>query len=338
MFLLLLILSSIAFAQDDLHLSSIQNLEDKLPAYNNVIMPMDQTIKLQQGENKYQPPVKVVEWDRIINSGTDLGAINGGISIIRLEDNKPLRVNKRLHLRYYKLEDEHGFKYLVNKDGTTTFRIDSKYVSPLKPELAMYVTPLRYTPAPLIMEKRVYDRKLDLRPEASVYLGYVMGDFMKDLYNDPSARTGITNQVGMHLSTNWDLPFKAGAALHLEQTSYNLTSGSKVKYTSLSFGPLFKTKDLEYNDLKYRLVAQLRMSPFAKAITEGKNISEFRFNSTDLFTAFEHPIKNGFGEFVLGAFFQAQWLNIKQQTEIVSVRASNKANTSLGLSISQVFE
>jgi hypothetical protein len=325
-----------ALAQE-LDLRNIQDLQEKLPAYTEMDGPQASRTRGRTGRDKHRPPVKRVGWEKIKNSGIDLGAIKAKSPIIRLSDNQAFLTGSTVKARHYKLSDEHGFKYLIDEDGETKFKVDIKYIEPTNEVLALYRPPLKYTPAPLNIVKTEYDKKLRMLPEASVYFGHVQGDFMKDIYDDPKARSGSSNQYGIHFFTDWELPVKAGATIHLETSSYNLSNGGNINYRSISFGPQLKTKDLELVNFNYRAQIQLRVSPFARAIEESDGAVEFKFNSTDLMASLEHPFKNGWGQFVIGIFYQVQWLNFRDQPEEVSIRASNRTNNSFGLSIAQVF-
>lgn len=327
-----------ALAQDDLDLSSIRKMEDQLPDYD-VHQKTTEEINLEYTNRRFLPPSRPVSQEKIKNSETELGSIKAGAILMRLSDNKPLRVTKPIYTKFYRKEDEQGFKYLINKDGSMTYRIESRFVESIKPELALYEPPLRYTPAPQNITRTEYDRKLSILPEASFYIGQVQGDFMKDLFNDSEAGTGTSTQYALHLATKWKLPIKIGGVFHLEKAQYNLTAGGKVDYSSYSFGPQFKTRDFDSWFGPLRFQTQFRVSPWARATaqTQTGNV-EFKFNSADLLVSMEKPIKNFLGEFVLGVYFQNQWLNLKDQPELVSVNATNETNKSMGLMLAQVFD
>lgn len=333
---LLLFLAASAVAQDELDLSSIRKLEEKLPSYDRA--GIENTDRTRSG-NKWNLPSQNIQLKKILEGETSLGSINKGVRIVRIEDNQAFITSRPIFIRFYQLEDEHGFKYLVNKDGTTSYKVDTKLVEPIANELALTEPPTKYTPAPLHQVRAEYDKKLTLLPEVSFYIGPVMGDYMKDLFNDSKARSGISTQYGAHLFTEWSLPLKIGGVVHYESTIYGLTGGGKAHYSSLSFGPQLKTKNFEFSGRKYRGQLQLRIGPMAKVEADQLDATRtIEFNSTDLLVGLEHPIKNKFGELVFSAFYQMQWLNIKNQTEATSIRATNKTNKSLGLSIAQVFE
>ena len=334
MWLFLLIITP-AFAQVDL--TAIQDLDDELPNYQDY-KQSDEEVEFQRQNRKFRPPVRVVTQEEITSSGTQYGAIQAGTLIRNLKDNKNYKITKHMYVEYFNLEDENGFKYIQNKNADVKWRVRSEKIEPIKQELDLYVPPHRYTPAPDNIVRAEYDKKLSIPPEFSFYTGVVRGDYMKDLFEDNKARSGVSNQYGFHLFTNWKMPVKAGAVIHYEKSSYRLDNGGQVIYSSPSFGPQFKTRDYEILGNPLRLQAQFRVSPFAtaRAETVNGNVS-LKFNSADFLVSIERPIENRFGQFVLGLYSQTQWLNLREQPA-VSLKAANETNKSIGISFAQVFQ
>lgn len=333
---LLALLIAPAFAQVDL--SAIQELDEELPTFNDY-KQSDEEIEFTRQNRKFRPPTRVISVEEIKQSGTQVGAIRKGTLLRNIETNKNAEVTKLIYVKTFNLEDEHQFRYIQNKDGSMTWRVKSNMVEPLKEELSMYVPPLQYTPAPTNIVRTVYDKKLNVRPEISFYTGIVRGDYMGDLFNDNKARSGLTNQFNVHFFTEWKLPVKVGGVFHYERASYNLSNGGQVFYTSPSIGPQFKTRDFEFLGQPLRFQTNFRVSPLARATAKTlASNTTVKFNSADLVASLERPIKNGFGEFVVGAFYQSQWLNIRDQSSAVRLQASNETNKSFGLTFAQVFE
>lgn len=332
-----LLFSLSALAQDDLDLAPIRALEEELP--NTQYSGDTAGIKQRIHTSKHRSPYRKVTMDQILSSGTEHGHLKAGRYLIRLKDNRPVEITEEFFGKFYRLQDDMGFKYIQNNDGSCLYKIKSEFFNGIDKELALYEPPLKYTPAPTNIVRSDYDKKLRLLPEAALFAGIVQGDYMVDLFNDEEASSGLSTQYAAHVATKWDLPVQVGAVLHHEQTSYSLRGGGKIEYSATSFGPQFKTKDFDVAGNPLRFQTQFRVSPFAKAYgqTTNGNIS-FKFNSADLLVSAEHPIKNKLGEFVLGLYFQSQWLNIKEQPEIVSINATNEINKSFGLSLAQVFE
>lgn len=330
----ILFISSVAFSQIDL--TAIKKLDEELPNYSDY-KQADEEMDIQRTEGTFHPR-PIIRFEKIKNSGTELGSLQKGTLIRKIQTNENYQTYKQMFVRFYRQPDENGFKYLVNHDGSVTFRVRSGYVESIKEDLVLYEPPSRFTPAPQIIRSE-YDKKLSLPPEVTFYAGLVKGDFMVDLFNDSEASRGTSTQYGFHMFTNWALPIKAGGVLHYERTSYNLRDGGKIIYTAPSIGPQFKTKDFDWFSNPLRFQAQFRISPFAKASAETiHGPADIKFNSADFLASVEFPFKNRLGEFVLGFFLQNQWLNIKSQKSAVEVNATNRTNKTFGLSLAQVFE
>lgn len=335
--LLITLFSQVALAQDNLDLKAVRKLEDDLPAVTEYSEPSAE-IEKRKSQPKHYHPFRQIKLESILQSGTEKGHLTAGTVLIRLSDNKKLIITNEFYGKFFRLQDDLGFKYLMSEDGSCKYKINTDSFNSVEPELVLYEPPRKYTPAPLNIIRSDFDKKLQILPEVSFLIGRVQGNYMKDLFNDPEAASGSTTQFGAHLATRWRLPVKVGVVAHYERTTYGLSGGS-INYNAFSFGPQFKTKDFDSWFGVLRFQTQFRVSPFARATAQNSNQeADFKFNSADLLLSLEHPLKNRFGEFVVGVFFQSQWLSIKDQSESVSLSASNKPNESLGLSLAQVFE
>lgn len=332
----LLLLPLSAFAQNSF--PEIKDLEENLPDYQD-FNNLSETEEVIRQETRHIPPIRVVKLKTILKSGTQKGAITQGVPIFEIETNKTFYVQELAYVNFFNLEDELGYKYIQGKDGTAKWKLLSRHVEPIKQELDLYVPPHIYTPAPKDIPRANYDQKLAILPEAVFQIGMTTPTYMRELLMNPNLESGKTFIFGVNAYTQWKLPIKIGVTLKLENTMYSTGDGGSVKYLSPSIGPIFKTKDFELLGQPLRLYADFRLSPFAKAdVNTSYYNSSFKFNSADLGIGLERPVKNRFGEFVLGAFIQTQWLNIKDQKELVNISASNKTNRLLGLSFSQVFQ
>lgn len=334
----LLLLSISAFAQDqEIDLKILEKLDEAMPNYQTEAPVVDTEVRTQ-GPRKYIYPIGQVSMAQITTSGTALGAVKAGAIIVRLEDDEKFVIPKNMNVTYFLLEDEKGFKYLSSK-GKARYKILGDRIINTTADTNLFEPPDQYTPAPKNIIFAEYDRKLRVLPEPIFYAGFVDGSYMADLFNDERARYGKTTQFGFRTFANWDWPVLAGAVFSYERATYNLQNEGKVIYTSPSIGPLFKTKDFYLSDFSYRFQMQYRVSPFARADIETRGEDQnLKFNSSDFLVSVETPVKNYFGEFVVGFFFQAQWLNLKDQDTNTKLIANNQTNNSYGISLSQVFE
>ena len=336
MWILAFLISS-AFAQEDVDVKAIRKLEDKLPR-TEFSEDHHDTTHVRENRWNYELPIKKVEMKTIAESGISTGAVNKGAYLIRLQNNERIPIEEHRYVKYFRQEDEYGYKYLQNKDGSIQYKIRSDSVSMMKEDTVLYEPPKTYRPYEKAVVPIDYDHKLTIRPEVIFAAGLVRGDYMKDLFNDENARSGRTFRYGANAYTDWKLPVKIGGTFQYESTQYNLRMG-QLNYSAFSFGPIFKTKDFVAVDTPFRFHGQFRVSPFAKAsVVDSINNSSLKFNSADFLLGIEHPLKNSWGEFNVGLFYQAQWLSIKDQSEAVSLQARNGVNTSFGMSFSQVFQ
>lgn len=280
-----------------------------------------------------------VSIDEIKNSGVIRGHMKSGSTIIRLSDDKAFTTPKEIYVFRFALEDEHNFVYLKSNNNQIVYKVHSRNIEPIQQGFRLYEMPTSWSPAPENIIRTEYDKRLRMTPEAAVYVGYVQSGYVRDLFNDPKARAGAMNQYAFHYFTDWSLLFKIGGSLHYERSSFKLSGGGNVFYQAISIGPQFRTRDFEFFQTTWRLTTQIRVSPLGRMHGETTaGTVDFKFNVTDLMTTVEHPWSNGWGQFILGAFHQIQWLNMKDQPEIVSIRASNQTNQGLGLFLAQVFQ
>lgn len=336
MWILAFIISS-AFAQEDVDVRAVRKLEDKLPRTEFSDQHHDAT-EVRENRWNYDLPIKKVEMKTIVESGVSTGAINKGSSLIRLSDNTRIPIEDFRYVKYFRQEDEYGYKYLQNKDGSVQYKIHNDYVSMMKEDTVLYEPPTKYRPYEKAVVPINYDQKLNIRPELTFSAGLVRGDYMRDLFNDDNARSGKTLRYGANAYTDWKLPIKVGGTIQYEATQYNLRSG-QLNYSAVSFGPIFKSKDFSAVDTPFRFHGQFRVGPFAKATSVNTaSDTSLKFNSADFLLGIEHPLKNSWGEFNVGLFYQAQWLSVRGQTEALDLQARNGVNTSFGMSFSQVFQ
>lgn len=335
--LIALISLPVVAQEEDIDVESLRILEDHLPVTE--YSENNEEIQRTDSNTRFPHPYKHVPMKAILASPSERGHIKAGSKIVRLEDNKEVEVTESFYGKSYRLPDEFGFKYIISRDGKCRYKINISNFNSVEPEIALYEPPLKYTPAPTNIVRSDFDKKLKILPELTIMMGSVQGNYMKDLFNDDRASSGNSTQLGAHFATDWSLPIKAGAVIHYEKASYDLTGGSKINYSAVSLGPQFKSKDFSLLNQTLRFQTQLRFSPFARANAETPlGSANFKFNSADLLVSVEFPIQNRFGNFVLAPYFQRQWLTLKDQKEIVSLDASSGTNDSFGLSIAQVFQ
>jgi hypothetical protein len=157
------------------------------------------------------------------------------------------------------------------------------------------------------------------------------------ILNDTEANSGYSSRVFANAYTDWKLPVKIGATVHFERSFYKVDAG-KAETSSLSFGPLARSKNFSLWETPVRLMGQFRLSPFTTMSYENSlGSGTFKFNTYAILAAVEFPIKNFLGEFTLAPYYQQQWFSLKDQQEIVKLKSKSTSNSSFGLMISQAF-
>jgi hypothetical protein len=319
--LLFVLLSGTLHGQEIKNLENVRKLPDSEYSSSTVV---------GDSRNNFVPVVRPVSWEEIKRGGTEKIYLKEDASLIRIKDNKKITFTDGKFVTVFSQPDEHGFKYILSKNNSIDFKVHLSHLEPVKLVRELYEPPI-------FMKK--YDRSLRLTPEASIRTGFQKGDFIKDIFIGASGK-GYSQQYSASLFTEWELPIKVGLSLSLENAIYSLDNGGKVYYSSPSFGPLFQSQDVSIGeDFLLRAAMELRYSPFARARSESESGDQnLKFNSTDFFMSIKHPIENSLGSFLVGVFYQFQWLNLKSQDELVSIRTSQATNKSFGLSFSQAFE
>lgn len=324
-------------AQDDIDLSAIEELEQNLPDYKSeeIDDPSMQTRRAQ--ERRYRPPRQIIRMSEIETSGIEYGSIRPGIPVTNVKTNKTKIISRPIFVKSYRQADENGFRYLINKGGETVFKVSVDHLDPLREETALYVPPTKYQP--VLVRKNIsdFDTKLRFVPEIGGGGDIVSSGFISDLLNDTKANSGYSSRVFANLYTDWNLPVKIGATIHFERSFYKVDAG-RAETSSLSFGPMAKTKNFSVINTPMRLMTQFRLGPFATMNYENQlGSGTFKFNTYAILAALEFPIKNFLGEFTFAPYYQQQWFNLKDQQEIVKLKSKSTSNSSVGLMISQAF-
>lgn len=327
--LTLALLPCALFAQEGLHLETLRKLPDA-----------ENTSSTFVGESRstFKPIIRPIKWEEIKRGGTEKIHLKENASIIRLKDQEKIFLPAGKFITVFSVPDEHGFKYILTDAKSIDYKVHFSHLEPIKLVTDLYEPPHHYTVAPPIFIKK-FDRSLRIIPEATLRTGFQSGDFMRDLFRGADGK-GHAQQYSASVFTEWELPLKVGFAAALENATYGLEDGGKVYYSSPSFGPLFQSRDYNLGeDFLIRGAAELRYSPFAQARSESPaGDQNLKFNSTDFLISLKHPIENGLGNFLLGVFYQLQWLNIKNQDELVDIQTSQATNKSFGLTFSQAFK
>lgn len=333
--ILISLLSPQTLWAEDLDLSAIKELEQKLPKFKQ--SEIDQTEQNFRAQNRrYQPSRKIVTFEEIKKSPLLEGSLNSGVPVVELETNTAYNLPRAIYVKYHRLPDEFGNLYLVTNDFKVTHKVSSDYLSPVEIDLAMNPKPRYFSEAP-VLKLREVDTLLKLDHEVFAQLGFNQGSYFKDL-SGRAMSSGDTILAGYQFITNWKLSLKLGAHLKYEKSSFLAKDGTTMTYTSPTIGVTLRTRNFNLEEIPVRFQTMFGLSPFSRLVVLASDkSSEFKFNSFDINNSLQFPLENFWGEWSLGIFHQAQWLNIKSQSDEASLKATNRINTSFGLSLSQVF-
>jgi hypothetical protein len=274
----------------------------------------------------------------ILASGTELVSIREGTPLItNFRGQDDIITGRPIIARTYRMIDPKGYRWVLNKEGHIKWMVEDRLVHSIQQVTELYRPPHSYTPAPTNIPRREYDRQFKWRPEARFSAGLVRADFVRDLFNQRSSVRGQSTHYAASVFTDWDLPIKVGAGVNYELSQYQLSTGTQARYSSLSAGPIFRSRDIDWS-WPTRFQLQLRVSPFSALTSESAQGSiRVRFNSADLTAGVENLFKNYFGEFTMGLFFNLQWLNLQNQQFPVNLNSTQQSNKSVGISLAQVF-
>lgn len=328
---LLSLLIGSAHAQELSELRELSRFDKKHSIFSD-----KERIKVRTHPNKYGPVFQRVGLEEILTSPEELGVIKAGTFIYTMENSRKVFVDQDINVRFHRMPDEQGFKYLISKNGDIKFKVETKYIHSIAPETVMYEPPHSYTPAPE-REFIRWDQKLNAKYQLGVASSYMKADYLQDLLNLGSSPSGQMNHISGSVIADWEWPIKVGLGAHYQRAQFN-TDGGTTNFSTFSFGPIFKSKTFYPNEVAVRLNAQISYSPLGKMdVNISRGSTGFKFNSTDLHLGVEFPFPNRWGEFNVELFIHQQWINLKDQEEIVSLESSNKPNQAIGLGLSQVF-
>ena len=331
LFTLLFLFFSSAHAQELSELKELSKYNKKTSIFSD-----KKQVKVRKVKNKYDPTFVRVGLEEILSSPEELGVIKSGSVIYQIEDSKKIYLDKDIFIRFHRQPDEQGFEYIVSENGDITYKVETEYIHSIAQETNLYEPPHSYSAAPEI--KRIHwDEKLNSKFEVSLAVSRVEAHYIGDLLNLESTPSGQMTQLGMSYLADWDWPIKVGLGAYYQEAKYD-TDGKTTAFRSYSFGPIFKTKSFHPFNIETRIFTQMRYSPMAKVdVNISRGSTSFDFNTTDFLAGLEFPMKNRWGEFVISVFTHYQWMNLKNQEEIVAIESSNKANQAFGLGFSQVF-
>lgn len=301
---------------------------------------------------RYQPPFRVISLEEITQSKIVTSYLSKGAIIIPYppslsknqtisqKNKSPVNVimEKSKYVRHYKKPDHQDYFYLLDSKVKVIGKVHKRFISKLSEVLKMHEPPISYQPVTHAHSQKQDDGNLKIHKGFSWQTGISKGDYIGDLLSKNQSQLGYLNQLGIFAMTSWRLPVFIGLSAYYENTNYQSDLSKNSKLQSFTFGPLVRTKVFNFKKTQLTFSSQIKIGPFTHLRSSNSQIPTYRFYSTDLLNQIDIPFKNIFGQFSLGAFFQIQWLNIKNPPQETSLSSRLKTNKTFGLSLSQVFD
>ena len=189
------------FTQNDIEFNEVRDLEKKIKSTQYSSFADDDERKTRK--LRYKHPYQTVRLKQILLSGTEHGYVSAGRTLLRIKDNHPAELSESFYGKFYKLQDDMGYRYIENNNGDCEYKIKTEHFNSIELELALYEQPLKYTPAPKNKMRIEYDYNIKWRPEVAFLTGIVQGDYFVDLFNDKTAQNGLTTRCGFQIDSNW---------------------------------------------------------------------------------------------------------------------------------------
>lgn len=238
---------------------------------------------------------------------------------------KPILIN------VHELADEHGFFYIVEKDGRVYRRVHDAYVVDIQQVTEMVAPPKAYSEAEHKEVAPEFDRKLGIVPELGLRFGQANNKWTADLLNRPkSANSYTTNFIG-NLMLDWEEKFRLGATFQYETATVSVPGGT-ANYKNPSFGLVFQSPKSDWGGGPWRVGAQVRTGPFATlTIPNGNRDDEVKLRTTVIQFDWMYVGNNRWGDWNLGIAVQRDYPKIRNQRTASYLESDARTNDQVGV-------
>ncbi len=261
----------------------------------------------------------------IVKSGTFYGVVRRNTQLIHLRTGKVHYNQKLLTVRAYRKSDYEGYKLLINKNGFSTFKVRSHEIENIKVITNLYEEPHYYEPVKTKTNYKINDKDIKTKLQFNFHYGLVQSRFLRNLGRVEN-NAGASSRYEMEIFGKFDFPFKIGATLNYEKISAAFSKGGKYNVSSLSLGPVIKSKRFKLGEGIYSTFAQARHAVFSKATVKSAEFDgNFNLSQTSLSLGFEREVKTFIGDMAFGFNYQRQW--VKPSSKNTSSNLSSKDTT-----------
>lgn len=334
-FFMLIILSGTLFANENVSLKNVQELKKRLPDYQWIDL-------MEEGESeytspRYYPPKKFTSYDEIKNSPIRQMIIKKRAQLVRMHDDKVFYLTKNALVNAHILIDEGDYLYLIDEKNQFFFKVSLNSALPVGDIVKIYEPPKLYKEFKKDTFTQIDNFSPRFYPELIVSTGVTQSVFTEDLLEDNRAKTTFYTRYGVAGFVDFQKKVKTGLTVQYERSLHYLKDHNRALFSSLSIGPIVRSPTFNQDDWPWQISAQMRWAPNSTLTTDTSSSTRFVMNVTALQLAFEHPIKNDWGEMILGFGFQRQWINLRRQDSYVRLDSDNNQNDQYGFTLSQSF-
>ena len=174
-------------------------------------------------------------------------------------------------------------------------------------------------------------------PEIIFSTGLTQANFTEDLLEDNRSKTTLYTRYGAAGFIDFKQKIKTGLTVQYERSLHYLKSHYRAQFSSLSIGPILRSKKFNQDHFPWQISTQMRWAPSSKLTTDREPSDKYTMNIMAFQISIEHPVKNDWGEMIWGVGFQRQWINLRRQDSYVRLNSRSTNNDQFGLTLSQSF-
>lgn len=280
-----------------------------------------------QSEEKVETlKVKVAD---ILNSGTFVGTIGHKTQLIKIEDESIYYTTREIIAKAYRQRDFDGYLFLINEDGSTTYKVFFQDITRIDEILKLHEAPLTYSALEQKLDTSFNDNDFKLETNFNIELGFTSSDFKSDLVGENNL---IENTVRYEMETygKWNYPLNLGLISGVENNKSTLDNGTQLSETNIYIGPSIKFSNTNFFLTELDITLDFKTSIYNdfKANSTGFNLTKNALN----LGLIKKTIKK-YGHFNWGLNFQQSWIVANAQNTALDINNQLNKDFSLTLNI-----
>lgn len=275
-----------------------------------------------------------VQREDILKSGTYVGTVKRHAILVNVNDNSTQYIPKNIAVKAYRLKDQNGYRYLENRDGTITFKIQASEISNIAETVKMHEKPFEFVREVKEEKIKFYDDHLDSFIQYNFHAALSEPEYTKDLVNDESGNYALISRHELAAYARWEFPFQAGVTASYESFDMRLDNQGKARGSFIAMGPAIKTHKLPFinTELHYFMNYQVGI---LSTLRENRQTgsTDYQFNQNSFLIGVEQQKDTSFGKFIYGFTFQRRWLKSKNTQYKLDLDTDSAQDDSFGFFI-----